>query len=202
MKSRSLLILFVVFQYFSFSTELASSSKTTLLQKVFVKEIRIVNSSIFARADFEGLFTSYEKRDLQFEEMEELRSKASEAYLEKGFINSGFILDDRIIDGVIILRAIEGDLSKIEISGNGYFKPDFLRKRLKRHAGKPFNLLALQRSLQKLRYDQRIKRLRAKFSPGVGQGSGVLDLKLKEHQPFKWTVHGGNDKPQIGRAHV
>ena len=174
---------------------IVTSSEVMRFDKVYIKKIKLEGCNSFKPSTFRELVSDYENKALSYEDLEELRRKASQIYVDKGYINSGFTLNNKIVDGVVTLLSVEGKLGSIKTNLSAIYDLSFLKKRLRKHAGEPFNLKALQRSLQRLRYEPNIKQIKDKFSPGVEPISGVLDLAIKENKAIHWKLFGNNNKP-------
>ncbi len=57
-------------------------------------------------------------------ELQALRRKLTQLYIDRGYINSGVTLpDQKVRDVIITLRVIEGVLSRIDVAGVERLKP-------------------------------------------------------------------------------
>ena len=65
--------------------------------------------------------------------LEELRRALTLLYIQRGYINSGVTIPDQNVEnGVVTLRAVEGRVTEIDVSGTDDFSPEFFRARLER----------------------------------------------------------------------
>src|SRR5882724_10829694 len=86
--------------------------------RVFVREFRFEGNTVFSSADLGKVVASYTGRELGFEDLEDARRAVTLHYTQHGYINSGAVLpDQRVADGVVVMRIIEGRLTDVRLSG-------------------------------------------------------------------------------------
>ncbi len=168
--------------------------------RVFVREIRVVGSTVFPPDELATVIAPYVNRDVTAEDLEALRLALTRLYVNKGYVNSGAILPDQAVtEGVITFQIIEGALTDIEVEGNRWFRAGYLRRRLALGAGPPLNLNTLQQQLQLLLEDPRLRRLNAELKPGVKPGESVLDVRVEERVPYRLALEFNNfQSPSVG----
>jgi len=167
---------------------------------VFVRDIRVAGSTVFSPEEIAAVTKPYVNRELTAEDLEALRVALTGLYINRGYINSGAVLPDQTIaDGTVTYQIIEGRLTGIEIEGNRWFRPGYLRRRLALGAGPPLNVTALQERLQQLLEDQRIRRLNADLKPGLRPGEAILTATVEERLPYKlWLDIANYQSPSVG----
>ena len=167
---------------------------------VYVNRIEILGNTIFSEQELTTLTEPYTKKLLTFEDLEELRTQINLYYLSKGFINSGVILpDQKIADGLVAFKAIEGSITSIEIVDYDRLKPSFIKKRIALGTGPPLNLNELQELLQIMDTNPLIKRLDVQLSPGDNPGEAVLKVNVEEEKPFYMALSFNNSRsPAVG----
>ena len=170
------------------------------LKSVFVRTIVVTGSTVFSSEELAEVTGPYVGRELTNEDLEALRRALTTHYINKGFVNSGAIIPDQtIVDGVITLKIIEGQLTHIEVEGNKWFGDSFIQDRLALGAGPPVNISPLQQRLQILQQDTRIKLVHAELRPGVKPGESILKVSVEEKIPFMvWLAANNYVPPSIG----
>jgi hemolysin activation/secretion protein len=170
------------------------------LERVLVREIRVTGSTVFSAEQLAEVTAPYVNRWLTAEDLEALRLALTRHYVTRGYVNSGAIIPDQTVaDGVLTLQVIEGELSRIEVEGNRWFRASYLQDRLALGAGPPLNINALQERLQLLLQDPRIQRLNTELRPGVQPGESVLDVRVEERNPYKvWLAFNNYQSPTVG----
>jgi hemolysin activation/secretion protein len=178
----------------------AEPPETLPLESVFVSEIRVVGSTVFSTAELAEVTAPYVNRFLTAEDLEALRLALTRYYIARGYDNSGAIIPDQTVtEGLLTLQVIEGELSRIEVEGNRWFRSSYFQNRLALGAGPPLNINALQERLQLLLQDPRIQRLNTELRPGVQPGESVLDVRVEEGNPYKaWLAFNNYQSPTVG----
>lgn len=166
--------------------------------RVFVRRVNVVGSTVFSQEELARITDRYVDRYLTAEDLEALRVELTSLYVDRGYINSGAVLPDQSVrDGVVVYDVIEGALTDVEISGNRWFRDGYLRRRLV--VGTPLNLNDLQRKIELLLDDARIRRLAADLKPGLRRGESVLDVRVEDQRPFRFTFDLNNyQAPSVG----
>jgi hemolysin activation/secretion protein len=170
------------------------------LESVFVREIRVIGSTVFTPAELAEVTDPYVNRALTVEDLESLRLALTRYYITRGYVNSGAIIPDQTVtEGMLTVQIIEGELTRIEVEGNRWFRASYLQDRLALGAGPPLNIQALQERLQLLLQDARIQRLNTELRPGVRLGESVLDVRVEERNPYKvWLAFNNYQSPTVG----
>lgn len=168
--------------------------------KVFVKDIRVVGSTVFTEAQLDEVTAPFENRTLTTEALERLRLALTVKYINAGYITSGAIIPDQDVkDGIISVQVIEGKLTRIDVSGNRFFADSYLRNRVEKGVRTPVSMEPLQEQLQLLQQDRRIERINAELRPGDAPGESRLNLKVTDRNPFHAYIEGNNYQvPLVG----
>ncbi len=160
--------------------------KAMPLHKIFVREIKIIGSTVLPAEEKTEITAPYTNREVSFEDLETLRRALTVYYINRGFINSGAIIPDQAVtDGVVTLKVIEGALTDVKVEGNKWFRSQYVEKRLALSAGPPLNVNSLQDRLQLLQQDTRIRKINAELTPGVRLGESELNVRIEEESPYK-----------------
>ena len=168
--------------------------------KAFARKIVITGNTVFSARELAKITKPYVNRQLTSEDLEALRQAITIHYIKKGYVNSGAIIpDQKIVNGVITLRVIEGKVDQIKVEGNKWFTDGYLQSRLALGTGPPVNIAPLQERLQLLQQNQLLDRLHAELKPGIRPGESMLKVTVEERQPVK--VEAGFDNyqsPSVG----
>lgn len=169
-------------------------------QRIFVRKIQVSGSTVFSAEELAQITAPYENRELGFEDLETLRLALTVHYVNRGYINSGAVIPDQtVLDGTVTLAIVEGELSRINLEQNRWFRDSYIRDRLRLGIGRPFDINVLQRRMQLLLQDERFERLDATLRPGVKLGESILDVTVEERRPYKLTLEFNNfESPTVG----
>lgn len=168
--------------------------------QVFVSYIHVTGSTVFSDAELAEVTAPFKNRTLTTEDLERLRLALTLLYVNKGYLTSGAIIPDQDVTfGVITVHIIEGNLARIDVEGNDWFRAGYLRDRVERGAQTPLRLEPLQERLQLLQQDPRIEQINAELRPGDRRGDSILQLKVKEASPWKaWLDFNNYQTPVVG----
>src|SRR5205809_4495319 len=168
--------------------------------RVFVREIKVVGSTVFSADELAKLTAPYVNRELTSEDLEALRMAVTLHYINNGYVTSGAVVPDQSMkDGVLTIQIVEGKLSRIDVEGNRWFVPGYIRKRIALGADPPLNINSLQERRELLQADPRFERLNAELKPGITRGESVLDVRVAEHNPLRmWLEFNNYQSPSVG----
>ncbi|MEO1592769.1 MAG: ShlB/FhaC/HecB family hemolysin secretion/activation protein [Cyanobacteria bacterium J06632_22] len=166
----------------------------------FVDDIQIQGSTVFTAADFADLIAPYVDRQVSFNELLQLRTAITERYVEAGYLTSGALIPPQtLVDNVVILQVIEGELEDIVITGTTRLNEGYVRSRIERVATPPLQVENLLAGLQRLQLDPLIETVAADLQAGVRPGTSLLVLDITEAESFDVTTRLANNRsPNIG----
>ncbi len=165
-----------------------------------VREFRVRGATAFSAEELAAVTDPYLGRPLTSEDLHALRDALTLLYVNAGYVNSGAVLPDQDVSGgVVEYRIVEGELTAIELDGNRHLRDLYLRSRLRLGADVPLDVRRLERRLQLLQQDPRIRRVEAELRPGDRPGEAVLRARFEEERPWWVSVDGSNhEAPSIG----
>jgi hemolysin activation/secretion protein len=168
--------------------------------RVLVTKIRTVGNKIFSDAELAAVTRPFLKRQLDYQDLEQIRRNLTLHYIQNGFINSGAVLPDQAVsDGVVTFVIVEGELTEVNISGNRWLRDWYYRSRIQLASGPPVNISDLEQRLQLLQQDEMIRRVQAELKPGMTPGHSVLALQVEERLPVEvWVAFNNYQSPSVG----
>lgn len=138
----------------------------------------------------------YEGRKVSLDEIEELRQKLTRLYIDRGYINSGAIIQDNAYaDGILTIHLVEGVLDEIQIRGTERLRPGYVSGRLWPDRSRPLNVHELEDGYQRLLSDPLIAKMDGQLLPGNESGHAVLDVNVTRARPYYLTLFGNNYRP-------
>jgi hemolysin activation/secretion protein len=170
---------------------------------VFVKQIRLEGATVLTPAQAAVIVEPYENKQLDTADLQEIRVALTKWYIARGYVSSGVVLpDQRIIAGVVVFKALEGELTRIELTGRHSIRSSYVVARLRRFIKRPLNVLDLQEALRYLQQDPNILRLDARLSAGEKQGQSILRLKVQEQPRFSAGIETDNHRASSTGANL
>jgi len=170
---------------------------------VFVKGFRFKGSTAFTQKTLEKTVERFKNREATAADLEQAVQDLTLLYVNAGYINSGAILEEQSFkDGIVDFTLVEGRLTDIKVSGNSWMRSWWLKHLFRHSAGTPLNMPTLKQGLELLRQDPNIQQVNAELMPGGKPGESVLDVKVKENQPFRLSTEFSNRRPPSVGAEI
>jgi hemolysin activation/secretion protein len=161
-------------------------------------------NSVFTDAELLAIAKPYVGQQIGAEDLEDLRRKFTRHYIDAGYVNSGALLPDQMIEeGRVVFEIIEGVLGDVEITGERRIYDSYLEGRIRLSAGPPLNVDDLQRRLRIMLDDPLIHRLDAELTPGLSPGEGRLKLAVEEEPRASLVARVDNAlQPSVGGEQI
>jgi hemolysin activation/secretion protein len=170
--------------------------------RVRIRGVRVTGSTVLSDAELAALTDPFRDREVTIEDLEGLRQALTRLYVDRGYINSGAVIpDQRVADGFVELRVVEGRLTEINVAGNRQLRAEFVAERLALDAGPPLNTDLVAQRLQILLQDPLIERINAAIEPGARPGEARLRAAVAETEPYRFSIGADTDvSPSLGAA--
>lgn len=153
---------------------------------IYAEEIVVEGAAVLPAERIAAIVEAYQGRELSFLELQQLRNDLTALYQDAGYVNSGFVIPDQPADaGRLRLAAVEGGLTRIEVTGGPRLRHAYLAGRIARHIRQPLQVDDIQYALRWLQMDGNVDRLDAELLPGDQAGESVLRLSVVEPERFE-----------------
>src|SRR6204780_4756626 len=128
----------------------------------------------------------YLGRDLNPAQIEELRTALTHQYTDRGYINSGVVLDPQAPyhDGILSFLVIEGRIKQVRVHGQKGLRPAYVADRLRGGEDEPLNINLLRERFQRLLDDPLFARVNSRIEPGSDLGEALLDAEVDRARPY------------------
>jgi len=213
MKPKIIMLLFILCISFSFSDPIPNIPKLekdnelpqikgivspriefTNDKKVFVKGFKILGNKKVSLNEIEKITKEFEGKEITINDLKIISDRITEIYWNKGYITSfAYIPPQKIVDGTIEIKIIEGRAGKIKIEGNKYYTDKFIEKHFDSVKKEEIlNNKTLERSLLILNEYPKLN-VYANLTKGEVEGTTdiVLDVKEKSY-PINFSIFGNN----------
>ena len=180
--------------------EAPGTSALTGERRVLVRRYEVVGATVLKPAEVAALTAPYENREISWGDLEALRDKITQAYVQRGYVSSGAVIPDQTIaDETVRLQVMEGTLSDIEVKTDGRYRPSVLRARLEQAAQGPVNVDRLENGLQSLQRDPNLRSVNAMLKPSDERGRALLTVDVRERRPWELALDLDNHAvPAVG----
>ncbi len=140
---------------------------------------------------------SYVGHDLDEAEVEQLRIELTRVYTDRGYINSGVILErtDPYAGGLLHFQVVEGRLTEVRVQGLRGLRKSYVIRRLRGKPDETFNINRLRERFQLLLEDPLLAHLSSRVLPGNSPGEAILEVAVDRARPYSLTVAINNYRP-------
>lgn len=195
---RHILIPAVAAKSFSaFAQETNSPDPKTNAPGVRIRSYQMEGNTILAPENFDVL-TNYTGTNVTFARLREGLGTLQLRYHELGYSTISVTLpQQKLTNGIVRVKIVEGKLNQIKITGNKYFSAANIRRALPSLAT---NVLLNTRWFQPeldAANQNRDRQIYPVISPGYEPGTTELELKVKDQMPLHWRSEV-NDKSSPG----
>lgn len=177
---------------------LAESSD--LPTQITVEQFEVIGSTVLSAEELATLTAPFTNRPLSLAELFQVSYEITQAYHDRGYINSGaFIPPQELQGGAVIIQVIEGGIEEIEVTGNRLLRTAYIQERLGLATQKPFNVNRLLQGLQLLQVNPLIERLSSELSTSAQPGLSRLRVKIREADSLQGRIVADNaGLPSVG----
>ena len=150
-------------------------------------------SEILTKDQIQAVTASYIGKQVTLKDLREMAEKVTNLYRDKSYMTCGAVLPpQRIHDGVVEIRLIEGKTGTVNLTGNRYTKTGYIMNRI---GLKPREIANTEKLNQDLRWFQGTNdvQLRVVMKPGAEEGTTDYDIMAFEPQNQSVTLYTDND---------
>lgn len=167
-------------------------------EKVLIKQIIVEGATLVSQAEISKITADFEGKELSLKSMQKVADLITDEYRKKGYATSrAYVPPQKIKDGVLTIRVVEGKLGSLEIRGNKYFRTSLLEKEIEVKPAGYFDYSALQRSLVYIN-EHPDRKARATLVPGKEPGTTDLVIDVTDRLPF----HAGFEYDNYGSRYI
>ena len=167
-------------------------------EKILIRKINVTGRTLLSEKEINGIILPSENKELTLRDIQKIADLITDAYRQKGYITSrAFLPPQKIEQGILEIRIVEGITGDVEVKGNRYFKSSLLKKKITLKKGEPFNYNILRRGLSKIN-EQPDRFARTVLAPGKEPGTTDIVLEVKDNLP----IHLGFDWDNFGSRYI
>lgn len=164
--------------------------------KIQLKGVEFSGNTVISSDELQKIAQPYLGKPILVTELEQLRQKISQYYIEQGYVSSGAIIpEQKFQNGILQIQIIEGKLKQVRVSGTEWLSPDYVSDRLQVHADKPLYIPELRQRFQQLLLDPLIERMNGNLIPGTQRDESIFDVTVTRARPYQLTLSADNYRP-------
>ncbi|NJO59757.1 MAG: ShlB/FhaC/HecB family hemolysin secretion/activation protein [Richelia sp. RM2_1_2] len=162
----------------------------------FVQKIEVLRNTVLSSEEINSITQAVEGKNVTPKQLGEVADKITQLYLDKGYITSRAVLaDQKAVNGVFQIVAIEGGIENIEIIGANKTKKSYIRSRIQLAKLDPLQKSELEDQLRLLKVDPIFKNVEATLKTGSEFGKSILEVRVTEANAFNAAVNFDNYSP-------
>ncbi len=180
----------------------AAAAPLSAAPRFMFLDYRIEGASVLDDAAVRDTVAPYLGKPTSIADLEEIRRRLTLLYVNRGYVNSGFVIPDQdVAAGIVAFRAVEGSIPATDVTGTENFAPDYFSTRLEPGLKRPFNVNDLQMQQQILLQDPLVRRLNLELLPGLVPGEAKLHADVLEASPYALNFQiANNQSPTVGEV--
>ncbi len=160
---------------------------TVALKEFFVKEIKLEGSQQISLKELQPILAKFENKKLNLAKLRAIAKNITQYYRLKGFVTSrAFVPPQNVENEIVTIKIVEGKMGKAIITGNKYFKTDWLLQYL---TIKPGDILAYDKLSEDLTRMNRNADRQVKAALAAGEVPETSDIILNVEE--KYPAHFG-----------
>ncbi len=175
-------------------------------QSIRVNRFVITGSTVFSEQELVAAIAKVigplgpEGRNVSLAELFQARSAITDYYTSRGYITSGaFIPPQKLQNGVVEIRVLEGSLEDIRVTGLKRLNPGYIASRIAIATRAPLNRDRLLQALQLLQLNPLVASISAELSAGSRPGTSLLEVRVTEARSAFATFTVDNQRvPSVG----
>lgn len=166
------------------------------LLRIQLNGVKFVGNTVIDEAALHAIAKPFIGQAVTVGDLEELRQKVSQFYLEQGYVNSGAVLPEQTFEqGVITMQIIEGKLSEVRVQGTEWLESSYVSDRLYDDEDDVLNVNTLRENFQMLLLDPLIEQMNGSLLPSSQRGESILDVTVVRARPYQVFLTADNYQP-------
>lgn len=168
-----------------------------------VTDVVVVGSTLYDAATLAAIVAPYENREVTLAELQQAADEITQLYLNDGYITSRAVISTQtIVDGVVQIDVIEGELEEITVEGTDRLV-DYVRVRIAQGGTQPLNQGRLEDQLRLLRVDPMFDSVEASLRAGSGVGQSRLIVRVEEAPTVGGSIYSDSySPPSVGNVRI
>jgi len=159
--------------------------------------VEFVGNRALPSRSLQSLAAPYLGRPMTAAQVEGLRQSVTRQYTDRGYINSGALIDTEgpHREGVLRFRIIEGHIAEVHVQGLKGLHAAYVINRLRGGKHEIFNVNRLRERFQRLLDDPLFARLNCRILPGAKLGEAILEVDVERARPYGASAAVNNYRP-------
>jgi hemolysin activation/secretion protein len=161
--------------------------------KIKVNRFTFTGYTVLSLGTLESIVEPYQGQELTMGQIKDVANLITREYRNQGYLLAwAYVPAQTVKEGVVEIAIVEGKVDKVVVSGNKYYRRDFISRHLGAMEGQPvLSIDSLERSLMVL---NDVPNLEAKATLRAGAKPGTTDIyvEVKDQYPVKGSLDYDN----------
>jgi hemolysin activation/secretion protein len=159
--------------------------------------LEFVGNRALPSRSLQALAAPFLGRPMSAAQVESLRQSLTRQYTDRGYINSGALIDSEGPHraGVLRFRIVEGHIAEVRVHGLKGLHAAYVINRLRGGKGEIFNVNRLRERFQRLLDDPLFARLNCRILPGAKLGEAILEVDVERARSYGASAALNNYRP-------
>lgn len=174
----------------------------TAPSQIQVLRYEVIGSTVFSSEELSEITKPFTGK-VSFDQLQKAAQAITDYYLKRNYPTTGAYIPSRQElkpdNAIVQIQVLEGKLEDIKVTGNQRLKSGYIQSRLARATQAPLNYDRLVESIRLLQQNPLLDQVTAELSTGKKPGTNLLEIKVKESNPFNLQLLTENSRsPSIG----
>ncbi|MFN9205722.1 MAG: ShlB/FhaC/HecB family hemolysin secretion/activation protein [Pseudanabaena sp.] len=180
-------------------SEATAKTNETIAQVNSIKQVQLIGNTVLTPEAIASILQPLQGKAITLEQVKAAAEAITQIYISNGYITSAAQFDpsdpQSVVNDVAQIKAIEGQIERVDIVGAIQTNPDYVRSRVELGITKPFNANAVEDQLRLLKADPLFKKVTSSLKPSTEAGKSLLVVQVEEAKQFGGSVSFDNYSP-------
>ena len=171
----------------------------TVAQAKTINQVQLIGNTVLPPEAIAPILQPLQGRTITPEQVKAAAEAITQLYLSNGYITSSAQFNpsdpQSVVNGVAQIKAIEGQIERVDIIGTVQTNPDYIRSRVELGITKPFNANAVEDQLRLLKADPLFKSVTSTLKPSTKADKSLLVVQVEEAKQLGGFVSFDNYSP-------
>ncbi len=184
-------------------TQLSEPKETNLKLEIAqaepITQVQLIGNTALSSEMLAPILMPLQGKKITREQVKAAAEAITQLYLSNGFITSFAQFDPdapmSVVNGVAQIKAIEGQIERIDVIGAAQTNPDYVRSRISLGVSKPINANDVEDQLRLLRADPLFSNVTSSLKPSTEAGKSLLVVQVEEAKQLTGSINFDNYAP-------
>jgi hemolysin activation/secretion protein len=180
-------------------SEATAKTNETIAQVNSIKQVQLIGNTVLTPEAIASILQPLQGKAITTEQFKAAVEAITQLYISNGYLTSSAQFDpsdpQSVVNGVAQIKALEGQIERVDIVGTTQTNPDYVRSRVELGISKPFNANAVEDQLRLLKADPLFKKVTSSLKPSTEAGKSLLVVQVEEAKQFGGSVSFDNYSP-------